>query len=62
MVKKYKWIKIVDIRESGYEYENCMMKKGLFGITIKLPSEKAQEVSVFFPYSNIISVRTVRDV
>ena len=60
VMKKYQWIKIVDRNDNGYEYETCEMKKGIFGITIKIPSNR--EVHVFFPYSGIISIRSVREV
>lgn len=62
MRKQYKWIKVVDVNDNGWEYENCQIVRDMFGIKIILPSEKEQEVSVYFPYDNIISVRTVRDV
>ena len=58
-MKKYKWIKVVDTRGETYEYENCEMKRGIFGITIKIPSNI--EVNAFFSYSGMISIRWVKE-
>ena len=54
-MKKYSWIKVIDILGNKHEYENCDMRffNGNIEITYKAP---LGEVKEFYPKKNVISI------